>query len=279
MISIDYDRAYSDVTDIIYGREKSPNPLCFKTYKATNENLTKIFGRYDFKDKDVLSVLSSSDQLFSSYYLGAHNVDTFDRNLTPYLFFYLKKWCMEYTGKSYLSVSNTVLYQCLDLHKDNAIETNIATFWKRILLSLNVPLANSELFFNSFSDSYSVPYEKDIETMCGIISDKDPNYQNFDIFTETDFGKQYDIVVLSNILEYPYAYEEDEKPIYEQTMHNLNSALKDDGIVICSNLIFEKAREKEIFSEYFDIHEGSYEYDVHRYKDKPISYTYTKKRR
>ena len=31
--------------------------------------------------------------------------------------------------------------------------------------------------------------------------------------------------------------------------------------------------------EYFDIHEGAYEYDVHRYKDKPISYTYTKKRR
>ena len=276
---VDYDRAYSDVMDIIYDRKKHPSPLCFKMYKATNENLTKIFRRYDFKDKDVLSVLSSSDQLFSSYYLGAGNVDTFDRNLTPFLFFYLKKWCMEYTGKSYLSASNAELYRCLDLHKDNEIENNVAFFWKRILLTLKVPLANSDLFFQSFSDTYGVPYEGDIETMNGIIKDKEPNFRNLDIFTETDFGKQYDIVVLSNILEYPYAYEDDEEPIYERTMHNLNSALKDDGIVICSNLIFERAREKDIFSECFDIHEGAYEYDVHRYKDKPISYTYTKKRR
>ena len=62
-------------------------------------------------------------------------------------------------------------------------------------------------------------------------------------------------------------------------MQNLLNALKDDGIIVCSNLIFEKAMEKDIFLESFDIHEGAYEYDVHRYKDKPISYSYTKKRR
>lgn len=276
---VDYDRAYSDVMDILYERKKHPNPSCFKMYKATNENLTKIFGLYDFKDKDVLSVLSSSDQMFSSYYLGAKNVDTFDHNLTTFLFFYLKKWCMEYTGKSYLSPSNTTLYECIDLHKNNEIENNVAMFWKRILLPLNVPLANSSLFFNNFNDFYGVPYNDDVETINGIIRDKEPNYQALDIFTETDFSKQYDIVVLSNILEYPYAYEEDEKAVYERTMYNLLNALKDDGIVICSNLIFEKAIEKDIFSEFFDIHEGAFEYDAHRYKDKPISYSYTKKRR
>ena len=276
---VDYEKAYCDVMDILYERQKRQNPSCFKMYKATNENLTKIFKRYDFKDKDVLSVLSSSDQMFSSYYLGASNVDTFDRNLTPYLFFYLKKWCMEYTGKSYLSASNTVLYECLDLHKNNEIENNVALFWKKILLTLNTPLANSLLFFQSFSDSYGVPYESDIETMTDIIRDKEPNYRALDISSEIDFDKQYDIFVLSNILEYPHAYEEDEKTIYERTMQNLLNALKDDGIIVCSNLIFEKAMEKDIFLESFDIHEGAYEYDVHRYKDKPISYSYTKKRR
>ena len=103
-------------------------------------NLTEIFKKYDFKGKDVLSVLSSSDQMFSSYYLGAENVDTFDHNVTPYLFFYLKKWCMEYTGKSYLSASNKELYDCTDLHKDNDIERNIASFWKKILITINMPL-------------------------------------------------------------------------------------------------------------------------------------------
>lgn len=276
---VDFDRAYSDVVDIIQDRPKNKNPICFKMYKETNENLTKIFRRYDFKDKDVLSVLSSSDQMMSSYYLGASNVDTFDRNFTPYLFFYLKKWCMEYTGKSYLSASNSELMECLDLHKDNELETNIAAFWRRVLVRTDGPLAESELFFKNFSDFYGVPYEKDIETLNGIIRDKDPNFQFTDIFSETDFSKQYDIVVLSNILEYPHAYDEDEKTTYKRTMDNLLRALKDDGIVICSSLIFERAIEKEIFSDSFDFHEGAYSYDLHRYRDKPISYSYTKKRR
>lgn len=275
----DFDRAYSDVIDILQDRKKNPNPLCFKMYKESNENLTKIFRMHDFRDKDVLSVLSSSDQMMSSYYLGAKNVDTFDRNFTPYLYFYLKKWCMEYTGKGYLSASNRELMECLDLHGDNELESNIAMFWKRVLVRTNGPLASSPLFFNNFSDFCSVPYENDVETMNGIIRDKDPNFQSLDIFSETDFSKQYDVVVLSNILEYPYAYEEDENATYERTMNNLLRALKDDGVVICSSLIFERAIEKDIFSEFFDIHEGAYSYDLHRYKDKPISYSYTKKRR
>ena len=218
---VDFDRAYSDVIDIIQDRPKSKNPICFKMYKGTNENLTKIFRRYDFKDKDVLSVLSSSDQMMSSYYLGAENVDTFDRNFTPYLFFYLKKWCMEYTGKSYLSASNRELMECLDLHKDNAFEANVAAFWRRVLVRINDPLAESELFFKNFSDFYGVPYENDVETMTDIIRDKEPNFQFTDIFSETDFSKQYDVVVLSNILEYPYAYEEDESATYKRIKNNL----------------------------------------------------------
>ena len=276
---VDFDKCYADVVDILNNRKKSPNPICFKMYKATNENLTSIFGKYDFQGKDVLSVLSSSDQMFSSYYLGASNVDTFDHNVTPYLFFYLKKWCMEYTGKSVLSASNRELYECIDLHQDNEIENNVALFWKKILIATKMPLANSSLFFNNFSDVYGVPYNNDVERMNGIIKDKEPNYQTMDIFTERDFDKQYDIIVLSNILEYPYAYEDDDQLIYERTMNNLLRALKDDGIVVCSSLIFEKALERKAFSEYFDFHEGAFEYDEQRYKHKPISYSYTKKRR
>ena len=276
---VDYERAYTDVVDILDERTRRSNPICYKMHQSTNENLTAILGQIDFEDKEVLSVLSSSDQMMSSYYLGASNVDTFDRNFTPYLFFYLKKWCMEYTGKSYLSASNRELMECIDLHKDNSLETNVAAFWRRVLVRTNGPLAESELFFNNFADFSGVPYENDVETMTGIIRDKEPNFQFSDIFSETDFPKQYDVIVLSNILEYPYAYEEDEKATYERTKNNLLRALKDDGIVICSSLIFERAMEKKIFSDSFDFHEGVYSYDLHRYKDKPISYSYTKKRR
>ena len=274
---IDYDKCYADVVDIIDDREPKKNPICHKMHQSTNENLTAIFGQFDFQGKDVLSVLSSSDQMMSSYYLGAKNVDTFDNNITTYLFYYLKKWCMEYTGKSYLSASNTELLDCLDLHGNNDIEKNVAFFWKRILLSLTKPLKETALFYTNYSESWGVPYSEDIPKMNGIMKGKDPNYQEMDIFGENETNKQYDIIVLSNILE--YAYDSDDKKIYRNIMHNLQNALKEDGIVICSSLIFEKAMENGAFDEVFDTHEGAYEYEERRQKFIPISYTYTKKRR
>ena len=274
---LDFDRAYSDVVDILDDRTRSSHPICYKMHQTTNENLTAILGQHDFHGKDVLSVLSSSDQMMSSYYLGASNVDTFDNNVTTYLFYYLKKWCMEYTGKSYLSASNRELLECLDLHRNNDIENNIALFWKRILITIKCPLKDSALFYKNFSDNYSVPYSEDIPTMTGIIRDKDPNYEELDLFTEQEMEKQYDIIVLSNILE--YAYEEDDIKVYRNIMNNLRGALKDDGIVICSSLIFEKALESGCFEEFFDTHDGAYEYEEHRHRFKPISYSYTKKRR
>lgn len=273
---IDYDRCYSDVVDILGDRQRSKNPVCHKMHQSTNENLTAIFGQFDFQGKEVLSVLSSSDQMMSSYYLGAKNVDTFDNNITTYLFYYLKKWCMEYTGKSFLSASNMELLDCLDLHGDNEVEKNVALFWKKILINLRVPLKESALFYTNYSESWDVPYSSDVSRMNGIIKDKDPNYQEMDIFSENESSKQYDIIVLSNILE--YAYDSDDKKIYRNIMRNLEGALKEDGIVICSSLIFEKAMENGTFEELFDTHEGAYEYEEHRQRFKPISYSYTKKR-
>lgn len=59
-----------------------------KIYRNTNENLSKIFSNYNFENKNVLSVLASGDQVFSSYYLGANNVDTFDSNILTYYYFF-----------------------------------------------------------------------------------------------------------------------------------------------------------------------------------------------
>ena len=274
---VDFDRAYSDVIDLLEDRPKSKNPICFKMHKTTNENLTAILGQFDFEGKEVLSVLSSSDQMMSSYYLGAKEVDTFDNNVTPYLFYYLKKWCMEYTGKSYLSASNIELLECLDLHQNNDIENNVALFWKRVLLRISVPLTHSALFYTNFSDSYGVPYSDNIAKMNELMKDKDPNYSRLDLFDEQDIERQYDYIILSNILE--YAYEEDDVRIYQNIMRNIHSALKDDGVVICSSLIFENILESGYFEEMFDTHEGAYEYEEHRKRYKPISYSYTKKRR
>lgn len=62
-----------------------------KIYRNTNEDLSKIITKQDIKGKTILSVLASSDQVLSCYYLGAKSVDTFDSNKLTLLLFFLKK--------------------------------------------------------------------------------------------------------------------------------------------------------------------------------------------
>lgn len=50
-----------------------------KIYFETNEDLDKIFKDIDFSDKDVLSVLASSDQLFKLNSLDTKSIETFDK--------------------------------------------------------------------------------------------------------------------------------------------------------------------------------------------------------
>ena len=46
-------------------------------YNKSNKNLYELFKQNNIHGKDVLSVLASSDQLFSCYANGAKSVDTF----------------------------------------------------------------------------------------------------------------------------------------------------------------------------------------------------------
>ena len=64
-------------------------------YPFTTENINGMFSHFNFKDKDCLSVLGSSDQVFDMYLRGAKSVTAFDINpLTEYLF-YLKKAALD----------------------------------------------------------------------------------------------------------------------------------------------------------------------------------------
>ena len=63
-----------------------------KMYSQTNEDLDALFCNFDFNNKEVLSVLASSDQMLNCYYMGAKNVDTFDKNERAAYYYYFRKW-------------------------------------------------------------------------------------------------------------------------------------------------------------------------------------------
>ena len=69
-----------------------------RIYTTSNEQLDAVFRGFDLKDKDILSVLGSSDHVFSEYYLGAKSVTAFDVNELTKYYYYLRKWSLIYRG-------------------------------------------------------------------------------------------------------------------------------------------------------------------------------------
>ena len=61
-----------------------------RVYAFTNENLTSYQNIFDFKGKQVLSVLGSGDQYFSSILFGAKSVDLYDINKDAWDYFLFK---------------------------------------------------------------------------------------------------------------------------------------------------------------------------------------------
>ena len=117
-------------------------------YPFTNENIKGMFECFDFKDKDCLSVLGSSDQTFDMYLRGAKSVTAFDINpLTKYLF-YLKRAALkaDLTKEEYLS------FFCSSENYDESKESFNEEIFSRIVPFLR---GNSYKFWTELYTRYS----------------------------------------------------------------------------------------------------------------------------
>ena len=243
-------------------------------YRNTNENLTAILGSYDLKDKEVLSVLASSDQVFSSYYYGAKNVDCFDRQVIAYYYYYLKYWNLLETNRHYISANNRMIRKIIEKHKEE--QPSVYEFWDLILNKLGTtPLYYSNLFvFSPYP--YRVPYEDDINGLIEILKDKELKFKNINLFEQISTEKQYDIIVASNILEYMFTAEDEE--IKKTVLTNLYDLLKKDGIIISSNLFNNSNINDEYLLSLYEYEEGIKGYNQMISNDQiPLCYSLKKK--
>lgn len=201
-------------------------------YVHTNENLKEIFNKFDVKNKDVLTVLSSSDQLLSCLYKGAKKVDTFDRSYVTNYYYYLRKWLIEYENELYpkykfLHNNAYDLYHLIfDIKPKTKEERKARIFWL-VYFETNNYRCSKYLFESRYCQG-DTPFKDDIETIKKIIPQR-INFYCMDIFDKTDLDKTYDVIILSNMLEYETNIER--RSILRE---NLEKLLNDDGIVICS---------------------------------------------
>ena len=86
-------------THLVMNGRRFPNYN--RVYYHSNENLKELFSFIDVKDKDVLSVLASGDQVFHFYANGAKKVETFDVNRLTFYYYYIRLWTLKYIGEYY----------------------------------------------------------------------------------------------------------------------------------------------------------------------------------
>ena len=249
-------------------------------YVNTNENLKEVFNNFDVKDKKVLTVLSSSDQLLSCLYNGAKEVDTFDRSYVTNYYFYLRKWLIEYKNQlypsnKYLYDSAYELYKLIFEIKAKTIEERKARIFWLVYFETNNYKCNKYLFESRYCKG-NTPFEDNIDKVREILP-KTINFYGMDIFDEIDLDKTYDIIILSNMLEYETNNER------RNTLRkNLEKLLNNNGIVICSYKTTTKVsnfhlEERDILTKNQLVLDKEFKYyEPFIGKEKELAYSYKK---
>ena len=251
-------------------------------YPFTNENIKGMFECFDFKDKDCLSVLGSSDQTFDMYLRGAKSVTAFDINpLTKYLF-YLKRAALkaDLTKEEYLS------FFCSSENYDESKESFNEEIFSRIVPFLR---GNSYKFWTELYTRYSGykirernclfsfdEYKKStLENTVYYLSDKGfekikemsssikITFVNKDI-KDLILSKNYDLMYFSNLIQYvsnifyqqslyETRYEEERSSLqdFRDFIMKYKNSLNDRGVMIIGYIysILEECEPTAIFNK------------------------------
>ena len=249
------------------GQEFDKNLLI---YKSSNEDLTSIFDKYDVKNKDVFTVLASSDQALSCYYKGAKTIDTFDRSYITLYYYYLRKWLILYKNELYPSYKflsftgdgDIELYNLIKLIiPEDDKEKEAKTFWLKFM-EFNNYKANF-LFEDRYCDEPK-PYATEIDKIKGFYN-KPIDFKHIDITEKIAIDRKYDVIFLSNILEYKESFNN-----LNNIRYNLENLLKMNGIAICTYKL-RKRKDLEHKEEIANLTEGLLKLDSEHTHYEPLA--------
>lgn len=226
------------------GNDKYHNKLYF----SSNEKLDLVFSGIDFSNKDILSVLSSCDQMFHFYNRGAKNVDTFDINALTIYYYYLRKWVIEYKKRYYpmKNINGKYILSIIDkVNPSIALENDALFFWNELLKS-SLDISNLFIFDTDFKKNRI----GNLKVIRDIITSREIVFHNIDLSENVCLSKQYDIIYKSNISDYVNGSYN----VMKTYRDNLYNMLKDDGLIISSNLChdYNYANEFGVFSSLFN---------------------------
>lgn len=206
--------------DIEKAKELILNKRCFdqfeRIYPFTNEDIKDCFKNFDLKNKECLTVLSSSDQVFDMYLNGANNVDAFDINPLTKYYFYLKKAALlaNISLKEYL---NFFSRNCNPFNKETFIgiskylEDDNYKFWSELYNNFNPSdirksgtlFSDDETYLYMLKQKIGYLNNFEYELLKTKIQNIKINFINSDIKNLSHkLTENYDFIYLSNIIQY-----------------------------------------------------------------------------
>lgn len=230
-------------------------------YKKSNERI-ECYREYLNNRKNILSVIASGDQIINCILGGAKEIDAFDISVFPKYFLFLKLAAIinltkeQYCDFFYNKLTTSEKYDDYYEKIRNSLNKNNQEFWDSLfdyfpwfdiynsmLFSTEVMIKDDVIRQNLYlQDRY---YEK----LKSMINDVKINTYDGNIFTLIDiFNKKYDLVYLSNIINYNDIFE------YKNLLKKIN--LEDNGIVL-TYLFSINNKLKDYFSDcYFEEFDG-----------------------
>lgn len=228
-------------------------------YSFSNENLREYYDLFNMRNKKVLTVCGSGDQVLSAVLKGAKKVDTFDSNKLAYYNLMLKKYAIEnlsyedfikfYTLNNH-SIDRTLYYNKII---KNVSESDSVLFWNSIFENDDNNLL--WCYFSTISNwnliNKRIPYveKKNYNLLKDKLVDYSFNYKNIDMFQiNKNFKDNYDFINLSNICQYVSDKEKFIDFVKQLSNKNLN---KNGSILLnyiwnnnhryyCDEVVYEK---------------------------------------
>ena len=214
------------------------------SYLRTTENINGYYNKFNFKDKSVLTVIGSSDQIFESILRGAKKVSGFDISENAILLYYLKEAAVK--ALSYEEYMDFFFVEYKTFSKEKYLKLRpylnekVLSYWDSVFTNEDINSIVSSMLVSEKLTLYpSMSYaESKLSTLSAHL--KEVNFDKLkelinsvqidislrDVFEIDKVEGNYDYIILSNIFEY---HDPDK---YKALMEEYKEKLTDDGILI-----------------------------------------------
>ena len=249
---------YGKIYDVTYPFIKNS-----KIYVHTNENIDECFKYFDFRHiNNALVVLSSGDYIFNLLANNVLNIDAFDTNqLTEYYVFGLKMALIKkYNYYEYLNILKRLTSDNISVEETTDIilglipymEEKYQKHWTKIVLYNKKKQENREKTFNLL---HLIGYETHCSNL--MVNTYLKNEENYNLVKENlkkanisfkcanavnlhkDFNGKYDLILLSNILDFLsnewgdlWGYRR-----FKELTNNLHTITSDNGTILLAYAI------------------------------------------